>query len=112
MATGQVWKYKIIDTLETVDWPWTDAYLQHNYTAPGDGIDADVFHNQITVSYGVLFQDALLFAADLQKLWPSGGDTLTKVENTDDKNFNFRLPRQGLNTDLMSYSMYQLAHGD
>ncbi|EXJ77095.1 hypothetical protein A1O3_10253 [Capronia epimyces CBS 606.96] len=112
MATGRVWKYSIIDAPETVDWPWSDAYLTHNYSQPGDGTESGVIHDQVTVSYGVLFQDALMFAADLQKLWPSGGSTTSHVEDLDDKNFNFRLPPQGLNTDLMSYSMYQLAQGD
>jgi len=111
METSQVWDYEIVDSPESVDWPWLDVYLAHNYSEPGDGVDAGVFHNQITVSYGVLFQDAMLFASDLQKLWPTGGST-TKTEDLDDKNFNFRRPEEGLNTDLMSYSMYQLAGGD
>lgn len=112
MATGRVWKYALVSTPETVDWPWTDVYLSHNYSQPGDGVDRGVVHEQVTVSYGVLFQDALLFAADLQKLWPAGGGTSSYTEVLADKNFNFRLPEQGLNTDLMSYSMYQLAGGD
>lgn len=111
METNQIWDYKILGTAEPVDWPWTDVYLSHNYSEPGDGVDAGVIHQQITVSYGVLFQDAMLFASNLKTLWPSSGLS-TKVEDLDDKNFNFRRPEQGLNTDLMSYSMYQLAGGD
>lgn len=34
---------------------------------------------------------------------------MTHVEDLADKNFNFRRPEEGLSTDLMSYSMYQLA---
>jgi hypothetical protein len=111
METNQIWDYKILGTPEPVDWPWSDVYLSHNYSEPGDDPAGGSFHQQITVSYGVLFQDAMLFASNLKVLWPSGG-TATKVEDLDDKNFNFRRPEQGLNTDLMSYSMYQLAGGD
>lgn len=111
METSQVWEYEILGSPEPVDWPWSDVYLAHNYSEPGDGVEAGVIHNQITVSYGVLFQDAMLFASDLKKLWPSGG-SVTKTEDLDDKNFNFRRPEEGLNTDLMSYSMYHLAGGD
>ncbi|KIW24164.1 uncharacterized protein PV07_09894 [Cladophialophora immunda] len=112
MTTGQVWQYIIADTPEAFDWPWSDVYLPHKYSGPGDDPAAGNFHDQITVSYGVLFQDALLFASDLQILWPSGGSMDSQVEDLNDKNFNIRLPQQGLNTDLMSYSMYQLANGD
>ncbi|KAJ4529589.1 hypothetical protein HRR86_003382 [Exophiala dermatitidis] len=112
MSTGRVWKYSVVDAPKTVGWPWTDVYQSHSYTQPGDGVDKGVIHDQVTVSPGVLFQDALMFAADLQKFWPAGGASYIHTENLDDKNFNFRLPPQGLNVDLMSYSMYQLAHGD
>ncbi|KEF53392.1 uncharacterized protein A1O9_10367 [Exophiala aquamarina CBS 119918] len=96
---------------EPVEWPWSDVYLAHNYSEPGDGVDAGVVHNQMTVSFGVLFQDAMLVALDLKKLWPSSG-SVAKTEDLSDKNFNLRRPEQGLNTGLMSYSMYQLTGGD
>lgn len=111
METRQIWDYQTLGTPESVDWPWSDVYLSHNYSEPGDGVDGGIFHEQISVSYGVLFQDALMFASGLQKLWPTGG-TITHAEDLDDKNFNFRRPEQGLNTDLMSYSMYELAGRD
>lgn len=111
METSQIWDYQTLGTAESVDWPWSDVYLSHNYSEPGDGTAAGVIHDQMSVSYGVLFQDALMFASDLKKLWPNEG-RMTHVEDLADKNFNFRRPEEGLSTDLMSYSMYQLAGGD
>lgn len=108
METSQIWDYQTLGTAESVDWPWSDVYLSHNYSEPGDGTAAGVIHDQMSVSYGVLFQDALMFASDLKKLWPNEG-RMTHVEDLADKNFNFRRPEEGLSTDLMSYSMYQLA---
>ncbi|KAK5559571.1 hypothetical protein LTR46_002613 [Exophiala xenobiotica] len=115
MATGRVYTYKIEDdgdAIQILEHAWSDAYLPHDYVAPGDNASTGQFHNQYTVSFGVLFQDAMLFASDLKYFWPAGGGTQSFVEDLDDKNFNFRLEQQGLNTDLMSYSMYQLANGD
>ncbi|KAK5046978.1 hypothetical protein LTR84_006920 [Exophiala bonariae] len=111
MKTKQIWTYQTLGTPEVVDWPWSDVYLPHNYSEPGDGYDAGGFHEQITISFGVLFQDAMMFASDLGQIWPSPNYD-TKVERLIDKTFNLRRPDLGLNADLMSYSMYQLAGGD
>ena len=114
MSTGRVWNYTILTTPTTTKHPWTDVYDQHTYTGPETNITDGTFGTQLTVSHGVLFQDALLHAADLTVFWPGGrseaGDS--KTEDLSDTNFNFRLRDQGLNVDLMSYSMYSLAGGD
>ncbi|KAK6373895.1 hypothetical protein LTS17_007864 [Exophiala oligosperma] len=112
MDSGRVYRYKIVDSVQELPEAFSDAYVEHDYVAPGDNATEGVFHNQYTVSFGVLFQDAMLFASDLQKFWPSGGDGESAVEDLDDQNFNIRLESKGLNTDLMSFAMYQLADGD
>ncbi|KIW10142.1 hypothetical protein PV08_11103 [Exophiala spinifera] len=111
-GTGRVYKYKIVDAVQDLPQAFSDAYLEHDYVAPGDNATDGVFHNQYTVSFGVLFQDAMLFASDLQKFWPSGGSSESSVEDLDDKNFNIRIEGKGLNADLMSFAMYQLASGN
>ena len=114
MSTGRVWDYKILTTPKTTNHPWTDVYDQHTYNGPENNSTTDAYGTQLTVSHGVLFQDALLHAADLSVFWPGGrsqdGDSFT--EDLSDTNFNFRLRDQGLNVDLMSYTMYSLAGGD
>ena len=114
MSTGRVWDYDIMTVPTITNHPWTDVYDQHTYKGPENNITAGSWGTQITVSHGVLFQDALLHAADLSVFWPGGrseaGDSWT--EDLSDTNFNFRLRDQGLNVDLMSYSMYSLAGGD
>jgi hypothetical protein len=56
-------------------------------------------------SYGVLFLSALLGASDLKGIRE---DDYYTNENLDDTTFNIRDTANGLNLDLMSYSMYKL----
>ena len=63
-------------------------------------------------SYGILFLDTLLSAADVESI---GGQDRTVGysdywENTNVSNFNIREP--GLNVDYMTYSMLRLANDD
>ena len=60
------------------------------------------------ISYGVLFQAALLASADLNFLGGSSYGWNTP-EDTADQTFNIRDEIEGLNPDFMTYSMYQLA---
>ena len=110
MATGHVYEYTILNTPNTTHYPWTDVYQSHDQTGDMDS----GYSTKMDVSYGVLFQDALMYASDLQIFWPDGGsqDGDSKTKDLHDTNFNFRLPDHGLNADLMSYSMYKLAGGD
>jgi hypothetical protein len=55
-------------------------------------------------SYGVLFLSALLGASDLKGIREEDYNT---NENLDDTTFNIRDTANGLNLDLMSYSMYK-----
>jgi hypothetical protein len=57
-------------------------------------------------SYGVLFLSALLGASDLEGIRKEDYNT---NENLHDTTFNIRDTANGLNLDLMSYSMYKLA---
>ena len=60
-------------------------------------------------SYGTVFMDALLTAANRSNIgWGQFYDEMKtdKEEDLTDKTFNFRLP--GLNSDYMSYAMFSL----
>lgn len=64
-----------------------------------------------TPSYGILFLDAILQAADLSEIGGSQIDGY-QTENLQDMTFNIRDQTQGLNLDFMTYSMYTLANKD
>jgi hypothetical protein len=68
---------------------------------------ADVVN--ISSSYGYVFLDALLNAANIRKVGYEFQNSIS-VQNEDDHAFNFRI--RGLNTDFMSYSMLALVNND
>ena len=126
MTTGYVQSYKILTPPQNTNHPWTDHWAERHDTPPGQSPDPEdlyaqsnvsysVLYTQLNVSYGVLFQDTLMYASNLEIIWPKSSPfevPSSVVEDLDDKNFNFKLQDQGLNVDLMSYSMYKLAGGD
>jgi hypothetical protein len=84
--------------------PWTDVFTRHQ---PASGIHFNNSYSgtlNITTSFGVLFLDSLLGAADR-----SGGG---HAQNLANNAFIFRDPKNGINMDLMAYSMYTLANKD
>ena len=70
--------------------------------------------NTDKISFGVLFQDAILTAGDLTQYirgsGTAGGPDMWGLEDTNEDTFNFRMT--GLNMDFPSYAMYILANQD
>ncbi|KAL1632413.1 hypothetical protein SLS56_003655 [Neofusicoccum ribis] len=89
--TGQVQSFRITDEPKSALEAWKDLYIGREHRG-----------------YGALFQDAMLYASNILLL--SGERTNSEI--MDDMTFNFRDPNNGLNVDLMTYSMYILAGKD
>ncbi|KUJ17961.1 uncharacterized protein LY89DRAFT_781079 [Mollisia scopiformis] len=119
VSTGIVQNYTINDTPRLDPNAWAYNYVQLNvskgvpynatmYTGSGYEVKPGSFVNNVTVSYGYLFHDALLGAANSAL---TGNDPMAAsvtAENLSDRTFNFRLP--GLNVDFMSYVSLSLAN--
>lgn len=107
VATGNVLDFSITGEPQADDWAWKDGYESHSYTeeTPEDS----VFN--ITTSYGILFEDALLKSARLDTAFTANADNMFNgIENFDDRTFKFRL--LGLNVDYMTYAMLKLVDDD
>ena len=107
--SGIIHSHQITGTVSSADSAWLDAFIRHglsnssqryttNYTGPLN----------MTTSYGILFMDSMFNAAD--PYLHSVGRTY--FEPLNDNAFVMRDQDQGLNMDLMTYSMYNLAKKD
>ncbi|KAH6683362.1 hypothetical protein B0J14DRAFT_556608 [Halenospora varia] len=84
-------------------------YSTSMYSGSGYQITPGTYVHNISVSYGYLFHDALLGAAN-SGMTGSNAMQIDQAENLDDRTFNFRLP--GLNVDFPSYTALNLVNGD
>jgi hypothetical protein len=111
-TTGVVQSYSIIGTPRNASEAWSDYYLYHNVSSDYKSADNRTYYGttptvNLTTSYGYVFWDALLGAANSAQL---GLEMPKQVENMADHSFNFRI--RSLNADFMSYSMLALAGGN
>ncbi|RDW71544.1 hypothetical protein BP6252_08107 [Coleophoma cylindrospora] len=116
LASGAVQDYQLLGTPVPDENAWTYNYVWHNVsselnytddTFAGAGYDLNgVFVHNITVSYGYLFRNALLGAANSADTGLAPLDVTVTSENLNDRTFNFRMP--GLNVDFMSYTSLAL----
>ncbi|OAL47772.1 hypothetical protein IQ07DRAFT_571304 [Pyrenochaeta sp. DS3sAY3a] len=108
--SGAVHSYSIKDSIIADTSAWEDVFTRHeldksdtiyetNYTGPLN----------ITTSYGILFLDSLLGSADRRHESSQG---VVYYEDLNDNAFVIRDQKRGLNMDLMTYSMFNLAKKD
>ncbi|KAK0610239.1 hypothetical protein DIS24_g12137 [Lasiodiplodia hormozganensis] len=106
--TGEVQSYSILDEPKSSDDAWRDVYLMHQAASGGAH---DIL--SVTVTYGVLFLDALLGASIHNNMFRLNGNRADNVDEAlSDVTFNFRDTDQGLDLDLMTYSMYSMVDKD
>lgn len=121
VSTGIVQNYTIIDTPKLdrnalaynyieVNVSTGVPYTQQIYTGSGYQVAPGRFVNNVTVSYGYLFHDALLGAANSGLTGENPMAISVLAENLDDRTFNFRLP--SLNVDFMSYTSLSLVNNN
>ncbi|KAE8449814.1 hypothetical protein EG329_007291 [Mollisiaceae sp. DMI_Dod_QoI] len=121
VSTGIVQNYTINDTPQADPNAWAYNYVQLNvskgvpynstmFTGYGYEVTPGRFVNNMTVSYGYLFHDALLGAANSALTGNDPMETSVLAENLEDRTFNFRLP--GLNVDFMSYVSRSLVNNN
>jgi hypothetical protein len=106
-STGQVHTYQIDATTSTANAAWSDVFTRHDDPSMHHNRNSSVPSQNVTASFGVLFLDALLGLADR-----SHTSTVSYTENLDENAFVFRDRDNGINMDLMTYSMYTLANKD
>jgi hypothetical protein len=105
--TGKVYSSAIVSLPFAAEEAWSSVFTRHNESKIDTSQnDADT-PLSIATSYGVLFVDALLGLADRENSVGSSSS-----ESLDENAFVFRDPENGLNMDLMTYSMYTLADKD
>ncbi|ORY17514.1 hypothetical protein BCR34DRAFT_596983 [Clohesyomyces aquaticus] len=113
-VTGTVYQYSILGDAVPASSAWSDSFVSTGQPdAEGMG-----WENVIT-SYGQIFFNSLLGAAQIKQIagfgyqtWGSPYPFLDESESLDDKSFNVRDERQGLNLDFMSYAMYTMVNRD
>ncbi|CZR53400.1 uncharacterized protein PAC_03278 [Phialocephala subalpina] len=121
VSTEIVQNYTINDVPSVDPNAWAYNYVQVNmsqgvpynstmWVGYGYEVKPGSFVNNMTVSYGYLFHDALLGAANSALTGNDPMATSTLAENLEDRTFNFRLP--GLNLDFMSYVSRSLVNND
>jgi hypothetical protein len=104
--TGTVQSFEITGSVHPAQDAWSEAFVQRNLT----GGDSTKRFNEsyqgpvnMTTSYGVLFMGSMFKAAN---------DKVTLWEYIHDNAFVMRDMGSGMNMDLMTYSMYNLANRD
>ncbi|KAH7062854.1 hypothetical protein BKA63DRAFT_497254 [Paraphoma chrysanthemicola] len=106
--TGNVYSHRIMGSSIKTDVAWADVFTRHaNSTPTVDDTESSPTQN-ITASYGVMFLDSLLGSADRQV----GRSGKSWHEGTSQNAFVFRDANNGINLDLMTYSMFTLAGQD
>jgi hypothetical protein len=106
--TGNVVSYTIDEAAKAADVAWKDVFIQHEPDSTAllnARLNASSLQPvNITTSFGVLFLDSLLGTTDRSEDGSS--------EQEDANAFTFRDRNNGVNMDLMTYSMYTLAGKD
>ncbi|KAF2189585.1 hypothetical protein K469DRAFT_747636 [Zopfia rhizophila CBS 207.26] len=108
--TGQVHSSRILDTPQNAIQAWSDPFVIHNVSEPSQLKYADFRGSagtlrNITTSYGILFVDSLLNAADLGDIGTNKNAT-SVLQDLNDRVFNIKDTKLGLNLDFMSYASY------
>lgn len=97
--SASVISYELDSPVAELDTAWSDVFVGSYNTSFSGSLN-------ISTSFGVLFLDSLLGSADRR-------DVITVSEERVDENaFVFRDPKRGLNTDLMTKSMYTMVDSD
>lgn len=105
--TGVVYSHTITDSPRPADGAWTEAFIRRDISSSSKHYMRNYTGKlNVTTSFGVLFLDALLGAADRDTY---GEPAAGPFEPLDDNAFNIRDQSLGMNMDLMTYSMYALA---
>jgi hypothetical protein len=104
--TGNVISHMIAETATAANAAWEDVFVQHKTNQQTGSNASSPQPINITTSFGVLFLDSLLGTAD--RSWYSGERKTESGSNA----FTFRDANNGINMDLMTYSMYTLAEKD
>ncbi|KAH8599119.1 hypothetical protein B0O99DRAFT_613050 [Bisporella sp. PMI_857] len=114
--SGFIQHHEITDIPSPDSNAWSNKYRALNVSsgvpyanipsgAEGFEVEPSRFVHNVSVSYGYLFNDMLLSAANSARLGNLASEQYA-TENLSDRTFNFRLP--GLNVDLMSYTSLAL----
>ncbi|USP74676.1 hypothetical protein yc1106_01950 [Curvularia clavata] len=104
--TGTVHSFEIMDAIRPAQEAWSEVFVQRNFS---DQHTTQQFNStykgpvNMTTSYGVLFMGSIFKAAS---------DKVTLWEYLQDNAFVLRDIGNGINMDLMTYSMYNLANRD
>ncbi|CZR68661.1 uncharacterized protein PAC_18560 [Phialocephala subalpina] len=107
--------FELLEQPEAHQPAWSDYYLKHNTTPGANGTvqPLGLYHVgwtvNITVSYGYLFMDAMLGAADSQR-FVSTSRWGYEDEPLHDRMYSIKMP--GLNADLMSYAIWTSLNGN
>ncbi|KAH4125371.1 hypothetical protein HBH47_061270 [Parastagonospora nodorum] len=109
-GTGNVLSHKIEDAAKAADTAWGDVFTEHQSSNKDELNKSSSQLLNVTASYGILFLDSLLGTAD--RIKGTGATQGLLPERTDQNAFAFRDPNNGINMDLMTYSMYLLAEKD
>ncbi|KAF2466614.1 uncharacterized protein BDR25DRAFT_293541 [Lindgomyces ingoldianus] len=111
-STGHVYGYKILGNPVPAEPAWSDPFTIRASSSLND----TSFRHNVTTSYGILFVNTLLGAAQITQLSGSGQTSKFPFEDEyvqlEDKAFNVRDETKGLNLDFMSYAMYTMASKD
>ncbi|KAF2035152.1 hypothetical protein EK21DRAFT_84780 [Setomelanomma holmii] len=106
--TSYVHYYEIEGNAAKADVAWADVFTRHEISKARINSTTSSAKQNLTASFGVLFLDSLLGSADRQ----TGSVGRASYEAVTQNAFVFRDERNGINMDLMTYSMYTLAKQD
>ncbi|KAF2117412.1 hypothetical protein BDV96DRAFT_644835 [Lophiotrema nucula] len=113
--SGQVFSYEMLEGAASADSAWTDVFVTRQLGNTSQRINESYAGPvNLTTSYGVMFMDFILSSA-LTLAPPSLGFEQVFAASSEDLNseaFNFRDEDNGINLDLMTYSMYSLVGKD
>ncbi|KAJ4989425.1 hypothetical protein SVAN01_05150 [Stagonosporopsis vannaccii] len=114
--TGSIRDFEILEQPVSADVAWSDAFQFRARTetpARQNSTEEQLYHHNVTTSYGVLFIKTLLRAASLQYLGLELPAAIRpQPQETYEKFFNMKDNTTGFNTDFMSYASYALAGSD
>jgi hypothetical protein len=107
-STGDVHSYHTEGKAAKVDVAWADVFTRHEDPEARINDTYSSLTQNLTSSFGVLFLDSLLGSTDRL----TGTVGTGAYERLSENAFVFRDANNGINMDLMTYSMYTLAKQD
>ncbi|KAF1960511.1 hypothetical protein CC80DRAFT_532175 [Byssothecium circinans] len=108
--TGFIYSYNLSTAPQPMKSAWSEVFQRHDLSDSNEHYHRlHMGHLNFTTSFGILFLGGLLGAAEQDADIGSFEDVGKGVLNNA---FRFRDQVRGLNMDLMSYSMYELAGQD